>query len=57
MIDLGKLAAIMRQALSGVFAPRDISAADIPYDNTSSGLAATNMQDAIDEIADLLGGE
>lgn len=57
MIDLGKLAAIMKQALSGAFAPRDISAADIPYDNTSSGLAATNMQDAIDEIADLLGGE
>lgn len=57
MIDLGKLAAIMRQTLGGVFAPRDISAADIPYDNTTSGLSATNMQDAIDEIADLLGGE
>lgn len=32
----------------------NISAADIFYDNTASGLSATNLQDAIDEIASLL---
>lgn len=31
-----------------------ISARDISYDNTASGLAATNLQDAIDEIAALI---
>lgn len=31
----------------------EISADDIVYDNTSSGMTATNVQDAIDEIKDL----
>ena len=29
----------------------DFDAVDIPYDNSGSGLVATNVQDAIDEIA------
>lgn len=31
-------------------------AADMPYDNTTSGLASDNVQDAIDELAGLGGG-
>ena len=31
-------------------------AIDVGYDNSTSGLAATNVQDAIDEIVDLLPG-
>ena len=34
----------------------DATAAEISYDNTSSGLAATNTQDAIDELAASGGG-
>ncbi len=33
----------------------DFDAVDIPYDNSGSGLAATNVQDAIDEIASASG--
>ncbi len=32
----------------------NLNATQIPYDNTSSGLTATNVQDAVDEIAGLL---
>jgi hypothetical protein len=34
------------------FSPRSNS---IPYDNTTSGLTATNTQDAIDEIVSTIG--
>ena len=30
----------------------DIDASDVTYDNTTSGLTATNAQEAIDEVAD-----
>jgi hypothetical protein len=62
--------AFLRNARGIVFADGDItwsfdtatntltaevsSAAVIPYDNTASGLTATNVQDAIDEIVALL---
>ena len=32
-----------------------VDAEDVSYDNTSSGLAATDVQDAIDEIIDMIG--
>lgn len=34
-----------------------ITAADVSYDNTDSGLDATNAQDAIDEVKSDLGGK
>lgn len=39
----------VRQAITGWW--NTISAADLPFDNAASGLAATNAQDAIDELA------
>ncbi len=38
----------------GQKADATITAADIPYDNTVSGLAATNVQAAIDELKGLV---
>lgn len=35
--------------------PKSITASSVSYDNTTSGLAADNVQDALDEIVGLLG--
>ena len=34
---------------------KSLNAEDVSYDNTSSGLAATDVQDAVDEIIDMIG--
>ena len=47
-LTLGILLGITLSA-TGVYAATTILSKDISYDNTSSGLSATNLQDAIDE--------
>lgn len=48
---IGALLKITRDAYGRVAGTEAATAADLPYDNTSSGLAATDAQAAIDEIA------
>lgn len=42
--------ALITSAFSGLFTGTSFSAGDISYDNTTSGLVASNVQDALDEI-------
>lgn len=42
--------------IEGLAPSGSVSADDVAYDNTSSGLTATNVQDAIDEVANAIPG-
>lgn len=48
----GTFKLITRDSTGRISGSADGSAADVPYDNTASGLAATDAQAAIDELAD-----
>lgn len=48
----GTFKLITRDSTGRLSGTADGSAADVPYDNTASGLAATDAQAAIDELAD-----
>lgn len=53
----GTFKLIVRDSKGRLLGTSDGTAADVPYDNTASGLTAENLQDAVDEIvAEGVGG-
>lgn len=54
-LDDGKLYVYMAGAWSEYTIPASATADNVSYDNTASGLAATEVQDAIDELAAAVG--
>lgn len=55
----GSIGTAIRSQISDLHAAidNDISAEDVDYDGFSSGLSATNVQDAIDEVVDSIGSQ